>query len=169
VLQRLNPWQQNKTRQSGHCIKPNVCGSRIFFSLRVSDEKKHSLPLFLIKFSSRRLFYRRRKGRSRHYFVHRKTGNIRDEISRPSLNITKLDHGTKSTSEGERLYIGRITSSWKDNVKTNVTEMWLGCAEWSHLPEDRNRFRLLLRNTIMKLVAPQTADKFDYPSALLAS
>jgi hypothetical protein len=50
---------------------------------------------------------------------------------------------------GTHLSLGR----WEDNIKTDLEEVGCGSMNWIELPQDRERWRALVK-TVMKLSVP---------------
>jgi hypothetical protein len=49
--------------------------------------------------------------------------------------------------EGKRP-LGKPRRIWEGNIKMHFRELWLKCADWIHLSQERNRWRVLV-NAVM--------------------
>jgi hypothetical protein len=54
--------------------------------------------------------------------------------------------------EGRRT-LGRPRHRWEDNIKMGIREIGFGDVDWTHLAQDRDRWRALV-NTVMNLQVP---------------
>jgi hypothetical protein len=54
--------------------------------------------------------------------------------------------------EGRRP-LGRPRRRWEDNIKMNLREIVFGYVDWTHLVQDRDRWRAVV-NTVMSLRVP---------------
>jgi hypothetical protein len=54
--------------------------------------------------------------------------------------------------EGKRP-LGRHRRRWKDNIKTNLKEIWFADVEWIHLAQDRERWRAVVNAVINLRIA----------------
>jgi hypothetical protein len=53
----------------------------------------------------------------------------------------------------ERRPLGRPRRRWEDNIKMDLREIGFGDVDWTHLAQDRDRWRGLV-NTVMNLRVP---------------
>jgi hypothetical protein len=49
--------------------------------------------------------------------------------------------------------LGRPRRRWEDNIKMDLREIGFGDVDWTHLAQDRDRWRALV-NTVMNLRVP---------------
>jgi hypothetical protein len=49
--------------------------------------------------------------------------------------------------------LGRPRRRWEDNIKIDLREIWFGDVDFTHLAQDRDRWRALV-NTVMNLRVP---------------
>jgi hypothetical protein len=54
--------------------------------------------------------------------------------------------------EGKRP-LGRPRRTWMDNIKIDLLEIGWGCVDWIGLPQDRDKWRVLV-NAVMNLQVP---------------
>ena len=60
--------------------------------------------------------------------------------------------------EGKRP-LGRRRRRWEDNIKMDLQEVERGCADWTELSQDRDRWWALV-STVMNFRVPQNAGNF---------
>jgi hypothetical protein len=60
---------------------------------------------------------------------------------------------------GRKRPIGRHRLRWKDNIKIDLTKIWMGKVDWIHLTQDIDLWRAFV-NTVMDIRIPYQAGNF---------